>query len=363
VAHQASRDFFSTAVDVDCNTKKQARLCINGTLGGEANFDKPSCDIPKCDGKPYDSVETRTHYSSSNPLGACSAVSQSQTRICQTNQTWTTWTGSASFNQASCNSGCGTLRHSESKKYYQQSSSYGCSEASDRTCSNGTLMGSSSYQYEECNNTCSPNLNVGCSGTNSMYCNSSSTGLEYRQTIGQCGLICSPYSPGSCSGTYSSQCNAAGTAYNFYQSVGSCGYVCSPNSTTCSGSYHATCNGSGTGYSYDLINGACGYSTQVCSPNSTTCSGNYHMTCNASGTAYQNDGLINGVCGYQPVQNQNCNDPWIGYANHGESKLFYYPVWPFGNDTMCTATVYHYCNNGVFQQQGSGVIDYNSCPH
>lgn len=228
VPHQTEREFFSTAVDVDCDSKKQKRSCVNGTLSGDTSFNKGNCDIPRCDGKPYDHVEERTFYESASPAGACN--SQKQTRQCQKDQTWTKWTGT--FTHSSCNAGCGKLTHGKSQIFYLQSSSYGCYESQYRTCNNGTLSGS--YQHENCANVqiCVPGSYMGCQNPNAVYCNSIGSGYDYypAEACGYVPKICTPWGFVGCnySNNATQYCNGDGTQIYEQFVEGSCNYTVAP---------------------------------------------------------------------------------------------------------------------------------------
>lgn len=124
---------------VDCPINN---VCIGGT-----------CSLVTCtlDGVTKYVGESYTFFSSVSPSGSsCSSISQ--TRTCQISGSFD---GNSIYNKASCSSGCSlsgvSLTNAQSYTFYSVSSSYSCtSNSQSRTCTDGTLGGSSSYNLASC---------------------------------------------------------------------------------------------------------------------------------------------------------------------------------------------------------------------
>lgn len=221
-----------------------------------------------CGATPHNGTTTRTRYQNASVPYGSSCVSQSQTGTCYNGVL--TWTGT--YAQTSCTvqspANCtvnGTaVNHGNSKTFYTASVASSCSGQS-RTCTNGTMSGTTSYQYATCRvyNNCTLNgatVNHGSSATfYSVQTSATCTSYDLTRTCTDGTLS------GSSSYQYSSctlpACAAGGFRYNgncFYVgSVGqSCTTVCSArggcNATTTNSLRGTDCLyvGQGLGYNY-----------------------------------------------------------------------------------------------------------------
>ncbi len=177
ILHGASATAYqSSSVPFGNSCVSQVRTCTNGTLSGTYTY--ASCSVSPAANCTFNGntvlhgASVTAYQASSVPFGSsCS----SQSRSC------TNGTLSGTYTHASCSvtpaANCTlngvTVLHGASRTFYtQQTAPVGqiCSAISQsRTCTNGTLSGSSSYQYGSC--LCAPIYS--CSGSNIRYTNSS----------------------------------------------------------------------------------------------------------------------------------------------------------------------------------------------
>lgn len=183
IAHnQSTTAFSSSSVPCGSNCTSQTRSCTNGSLSGSYNFG--SCSVSGCsncslDGATVAHNSSRTFYLSSRSCGqACTAIDA--TRTCNNG----TLSGSTSYNKASCPaqvcSSCplpwgGTISHNQSVTAYQNATvPCGSSCASQtRACNNGSLSGT--YNNSSCSvDSCAP----ACQWVENMmpYCTKQCTG-------------------------------------------------------------------------------------------------------------------------------------------------------------------------------------------
>jgi len=144
-----------------CSSYAQTRSCSSGTLTGSTTYAYATCSPVSSgtcalDNQVLSSGSSATFYSSgAAPAGQlCSAIAQ--TRTCTNG----TLGGSATYNRASCTNtascslGGITLAHGSTTPFYSAATvPFGstCSSiVQNRTCTNGALSGGESYQYGSC---------------------------------------------------------------------------------------------------------------------------------------------------------------------------------------------------------------------
>jgi len=161
----------SVACGESCSAFEEARRCIDGTMSGSATL--ASCTPTICrdcslDGQTVPHNTSRTFFSAASVscTNECSGVGG--TRTCFNGNL----SGSASFNKASCtknacrscSAGGVVVNHGQSGTFYA-SSSVGCGSTCSselRGCNDGALSGSFT------NTSCS--VGACCSGQNTLYC-------------------------------------------------------------------------------------------------------------------------------------------------------------------------------------------------
>ena len=173
VAHGASSTFYSATAHTDCASVSQTRTCNSGVLSGSGSYQYASCDtLANCtlNGVTVAHGASRTFYSATIHTN-CASVSLSRT--CNNG----TLSGSGSYQYASCNApanctlGGVTVAHGTSRTFYAATSHSNCASVSQtRTCNNGTLSGSGSYQYANCTLSCVPYAGQICDYTCSIVC-------------------------------------------------------------------------------------------------------------------------------------------------------------------------------------------------
>lgn len=201
--HGASRDFYSAPtalLDETCASRRLSRLCLDGTLLGDASYSYSNCTeaaSASCtlDGVTVANGSSRTFYSASSVASGSSCTSVSESRTCGNG----TLSGSASYNKAACVTAAPvctldgiTLAHGSSTTFYfaqnvparELCSSYGQA----RVCTNGTLSGSASYKYS----TCAPVSSNSCALDNVVVTNNSSAPF-YRHRTAPAGELCSAH--------------------------------------------------------------------------------------------------------------------------------------------------------------------------
>ena len=163
VANESSHTFYqsnSVPHGESCDDIAQSRTCDNGTLSGDDDFNKASCEVEAAaescvlDGVTVNSGDTHAFYQSDSvPYGeSCDDIIQ--TRSCDNG----TLSGDDDFNKASCEVeaaadctiGEQTVTHGSGVEAWQASSvSYGeTCQSEDRMCNNGVLSGS--YTFSSC---------------------------------------------------------------------------------------------------------------------------------------------------------------------------------------------------------------------
>ena len=203
IPHGASRDFYSAPtalLDETCASRRLSRLCLDGTLSGDASYSYSSCAeaaSASCalDGVTVANGASRTFYSASSVASGSSCTSVSQSRTCGNG----TLSGSASYNKAACVIAAPictldglTLAHGSSTTFYfaqnvpagELCSSYGQA----RACTNGSLSGSASYKYASC----VPVSSNSCALDNVVVTNGSSAAF-YRHRIAPAGELCTAH--------------------------------------------------------------------------------------------------------------------------------------------------------------------------
>ncbi|MBI2048746.1 MAG: peptidoglycan-binding protein [Parcubacteria group bacterium] len=168
VAHAGQRDFYSTdTVPYTnlCSDYKQTRICTDGLISGSATYKYPTCKAIPARTCTLDNVtvahnSTHTFYvnRSVSASGNCNTTANSQARTC----TDGTLSGSATFQYSVCAKtgqrwclldGKYTAHNAASTYYSTQQVPFGnsCTQfADERSCSDGTLNGSATYQYASC---------------------------------------------------------------------------------------------------------------------------------------------------------------------------------------------------------------------
>lgn len=168
VADGQSRTFYrydaATSTNT-CSSYAQARTCTDGVLSGSSEYNKTSCSAGACvlDGVTYLHGSSTTFYlAQSIPLTEqCS--SYAQTRTCSSG----TFSGNASYQYRTCApvaaGSCAldnvVLTSGQSRAFYSNASAPAgatCgSIARTRTCTNGVLSGSATYNRATCTDTTS----------------------------------------------------------------------------------------------------------------------------------------------------------------------------------------------------------------
>ncbi len=212
IVHGASATAYqASTVPYGNSCVSQTRTCTDGTLSG--TYTHASCSVTPAANCTFNGntvshgASVTAYQSSSVPYGSsCS----SQSRSCSNG------TLSGSYAHASCSvtpaANCTlngvTVLHGASRTFYtQQTAPVGqlCSAISQsRTCTNGTLSGTASYQYGSC--LCAPIYS--CSGSNIRYTNSACS----TSTVATCSL------PGYCTAGQST-CQYDDIGYNSFSAT------------------------------------------------------------------------------------------------------------------------------------------------
>lgn len=147
----------------DCSAISQSRTCTNGILSGDTSYQYVSCTTATSSACTLDGVElqngdSQTYYSTQSVPFGSSCDGSALLRTCQDG----TLSGTSSYQYAMCTvalpSSCqldgATVQDSNSRTFYSaRSVPFGqtCdSLGQSRVCDNGTLSGTSSYQYAIC---------------------------------------------------------------------------------------------------------------------------------------------------------------------------------------------------------------------
>ena len=219
VAHGATVTAYqSSTVPSDQQCVSQQRTCANGSLSGTYQY--AACSVSPAqsctfNGQTLQSGSSVTAYlSSSVPYGQ---TCTSQTRAC------TNGTLSGSYTYGACSVGGAAsctldninVAHNASQIFYSSKTvPWGslCSAVSQsRTCANGTLSGSASYQY----GACAPGSANSCTFNNQSVAHGSSVTAYQAATVSfgsQCVSQSRLCSNGNLSGTYQHAACVAGTA-------------------------------------------------------------------------------------------------------------------------------------------------------
>ncbi|RYZ97882.1 MAG: hypothetical protein EOP11_21435 [Proteobacteria bacterium] len=158
---------------------------------------------------------------------ACGSSCPSQTRQCTQGTLLGTYAyGSCTAPCADCSLGGYTTAHGSSRTYYAAAAATSCSGIS-RTCNNGTLSGSASYTYGVCNQHCSVNGTQVNHGTTATF--------YYDTSASPCSSISQSRTctNGSMSGS-SSYIYSSCTSYSYYWSASGFG-GCYGSNTSCYG--------------------------------------------------------------------------------------------------------------------------------
>ncbi|MEK7509527.1 MAG: peptidoglycan-binding domain-containing protein [Patescibacteria group bacterium] len=167
IAQGSTYTFFSrkdVAVSESCVSYAQSRTCENGTLSGSTNYQYASCGpaagSTSCtiDGITLQTGQSRTFYKEKNVLFGQTCAPFGKTRACtngilggDVSYQYATCTVAAA---GSCTVGTTTVAHAQTRDFYSRTSvSYQESCAThkqSRTCTDGVISGSSSYQFPSC---------------------------------------------------------------------------------------------------------------------------------------------------------------------------------------------------------------------
>jgi len=159
ILHGDSGTFYTATISGFCSAIEQSRTCNDGVLDGSSIYQYASCSAPvvysdcNLDGTTVNHGDTRDFYSA-NSSSDCSTVSQSRT--CNdgtldgsTSYQYATCTTPTPF--ASCTLGWATVNHGDSRPFHTTTSAASCAAVRQtRTCTDGVLSGSSAYQYAFC---------------------------------------------------------------------------------------------------------------------------------------------------------------------------------------------------------------------
>jgi len=168
VASGATANFYSVQyvpAGSSCDSYRQTRQCINGTLSGSPSYQYASCGVGassvpgSCtyNGTVMMNGESRTFYRKESPVFG--EQCQSTVRTCSNGIV----TGSTDYaypsctvatSPASCTLNGVTVAHGQSRTFYKREDvlfGQSCSAfAGTRSCDNGTLSGDSDYRYANC---------------------------------------------------------------------------------------------------------------------------------------------------------------------------------------------------------------------
>lgn len=166
VAHGASRSFwseYSVPYTTTCDAHRLTRTCNDGVLSGSSSYKYPTCAVVaekscEIDGITVSGGTTRTFYTSRVGSGENGCAAIDQERTCANGVLG----GSANYKYAYCapngqrycvQDGAYVAHNTNRTFYSMQNPSFGstCSQfAVSRSCTDGTLNGSSAYQYASC---------------------------------------------------------------------------------------------------------------------------------------------------------------------------------------------------------------------
>ena len=310
VAHGSSRTFYSSqTTSGSCSAIDQSRTCNDGTLSGSNSYqfttcstETPTYDDCSVNGTTVAHGSSRTFYSSQTTSGSCSAIDQSRT--CNDG----TLSGSNSYQFTTCSTetptydDCSvngtTVAHGSSRTFYSSQTTSGSCSAIDqsRTCNDGTLSGSNSYQFTTCSTETPTYDDCSVNGTTVAH-GSSRTFYSSQTTSGSCSAIdriryCND---GSLSGEGSFIYTGCSTETPTYDD-------CSVNGTTVA---HGS---SRTFYSSQTTSGSCSAIDRIryCNDGSLSGEGSFIYTGCSTETPTYDDCSVNGTT-----------------VAHGSSRTFY----------------------------------------
>lgn len=229
-----------------CSAYATSRSCLDGVLAGSASYKYASCAPVSSSSCSVDNVVLPTasssvFYSSATAPAGATCASISQTRSCTNGAL----SGSASYNRASCldTLSCTldgtTLVHASSTLFYSvQTVPYGstCSSVSQtRTCTNNSLSGSETYKYARCS--VAPPTSCVLDGT---IVASGSSGTFYKARSVASGSSCQAGTRTCTSGTLGGDASYLYATCEVSAGSGTTNTGTSP--TTCPISASGTCN-------------------------------------------------------------------------------------------------------------------------
>lgn len=351
--YSAVTAYQSSSVSCGNTCQSQTRVCqADGTFTG--SYTATSCTVSACTNCSLDGVTvahgaSRTFYTNSSP--ACGTSCSGTTRTCNNG----VLSGSSSYNKASCtSSSCAnctldgvTVAHGSSRTFYT-SSSVACGSScsgTSRTCTNGTLSGSSSYNKASCTvgscascflfgyGTIPHGSGVTAYQDSTVACGSSCTS-QYRQCNN--GVLSGSYTNLSCSVSGCADCTFDGqtvphgdSVYAYSSATVSCGNSCTSvrqtrtcNNGTLSGSYtNPSC--SVTGCLDCTFNGS-----TVAHGDSVTAYQNSSVACGSSCTSQSrtcNNGTLSGTYTNPSCTVNGCLDCTFESTTytHGQSVVRY----------------------------------------
>lgn len=174
ITHGQSKTLYTATVASSCSS--QVRSCNNGVLSGSTSYIYDTCrTYYNCtlDGVTVNHGNSRAFYSTTV---SSSCASYDTTRTCNDG----TLSGSSSYQYKSCRAyyNCTvngtTVNHGTGRTFYSATSNANCANIDlYRTCNDGTISGSSSYQYASCTNCGGAAVGSGCyyQGSANQNCN------------------------------------------------------------------------------------------------------------------------------------------------------------------------------------------------
>lgn len=168
VAHGQARTFYKQDIATStnsCSAYGQSRTCNDGTLSGSSEYTKASCTAGVCsvNGQNFANGSTTTFYFAQNVPANEQCSSYAQSRTCSNG----TFSGNSAYQYTSCAPVAAgscvvdnvVLTSGQSRTFYSGASAPAgatCgSVAQSRTCTNGTLSGSATYNRATCADTAS----------------------------------------------------------------------------------------------------------------------------------------------------------------------------------------------------------------
>tara|TARA_Y100000780_G_scaffold211112_1_gene209806 strand:+ start:9290 stop:12124 length:2835 start_codon:yes stop_codon:yes gene_type:complete len=193
--------YAANSVGCGSSCSSQTRTCSNGSLSGSYAYQ--NCSVSSCNNCTLDGVtvnhgSSRTFYTSTSV--ACGSTCSGGTRTCSNGA----MSGSTSYNRANCSvASCAnctldgvTVNHGSSRAFYQTSRACGqaCTAIDQtRSCTNGTLSGTSSYSKASCpaeNCTCTPTTATSFSNVSGEYAYGGGTYFGPSISAATCKTFC-----------------------------------------------------------------------------------------------------------------------------------------------------------------------------